>query len=202
MNTESIKSNVTNLLKKWWVSLLLAPYIFLTIHQFYLAVRYNVFYAVNYDFPFPLNIVHIFIDTFLLIVHEAGHTFFSILGIRFITILAGSLFQILLPLAILAYFRINRKNSGFQFSLFFVGYSFLDVALYASDGGARQLPLIGGLGKESHDWHNLLTQMDLLDYDLAFGLLFAAIGIFFYGWALTAPLLKDRYENVDLELSL
>ncbi len=139
----------------------------------------------------------LFVDNFLLIVHEAGHTFFSILGVRFITILGGSLFQILLPLMILSYCWINQQKTGIQLSLCLVGYSWLDVAGYAADGGARQLPLIGGLGTEAHDWYNLLHQMDALEHDITFSVVFAWYPLF-----LSYPLFFNRYEKVSLDLNL
>ncbi len=190
------------ILKKWWASILLLPFIIYSIHHYYWALRYNIFFSYNYDYPFPLNIIHLGVHTFLLITHEAGHTFFGIFGIRFITILAGSLFQILLPLAILAYCWINRKNIRMQFSLVLVGYSWFDVAAYAADGGAAQLPLIGGLGQESHDWRNLLTQMDALEHDITFGVVFFVIGCLCYGWALLVPLIHKKYREVSLELDV
>jgi hypothetical protein len=202
MDTEKFKSLTTNFLKKWWASLLLLPFIIYSLHQTYWALEYNIFFAVNYDYPFPLNFIHLFVDSFLLIVHEAGHTFFGIFSIRFITILGGSLFQILLPLAILAYTWINRKKIGMQFTLVLLGYSWLDVAAYAADGGARQLPLIGGLGKEAHDWYNLLVRMNALEHDITFALLFVTVGIFCYLTALLIPFLVREYQKVDLELKL
>ena len=141
-------------------------------------------------------------DNFLLIVHEAGHTFFGLLGVRFITILGGSLFQILLPLAILAFCWFNRKYIGMQFALCLVGFSWLDVAGYAADGGARQLPLIGGLGKEAHDWYNLLVRMDALEHDITFALAFTAMGILCYLWAVLTPIIHKKYREVSLDLEL
>lgn len=189
-------------LKKWWVSLLILPFVIYSIHQIYWALNYNIFFAVTYEYPFPLNIIHLLIDNFLLIVHEAGHTFFGLLGIRFLTILGGSLFQILLPLIILGYFWINRQYIGMQFTLCLIGFSWLDVAGYAADGGARQLPLIGGLGKESHDWYNLLVRMDALEHDITFAVIFVVIGIGCYLWALIHPLFYKEYKGVHVKLDM
>ncbi|MDZ7680426.1 MAG: hypothetical protein U5J63_01640 [Fodinibius sp.] len=202
MDTDKLQSLAKSFLKRWWASLLLIPFIIYSIHHYYWALRYNIFFAVNYDYPFPLGIVHFFVDNFLLIAHEAGHTFFRIFGSRFITILGGSLFQIILPLLIVAFCWVNRKHIGLQFSLGLAGYSWLDVAAYAADGSARQLPLIGGLGKEAHDWYNLLVRMDALQSDVTIGVTFMGIGIFFYAAALVVPFFYREYEEVDLELNL
>lgn len=202
MNFDQAQKWSIAFLKTWWPSLLMLPFILYSIHQVYWAIVYNIFFAVNYNYPFPLDLAYLFVDTFLLIVHEAGHTFFSLLGIRVITIVGGSLLQILLPFTILGYFWINRKKIGIQLSLALLGFSWLDVAIYASDGSARQLPLIGGLGKESHDWYNLLIRMDSLEYDITFGIAFFIIGILCYLAALLIPLFYKEYEKIDINLEL
>jgi len=202
METDQIKTLAGKVLKKWWCSLLMLPFIIYSINQIYLALHYNIFFAVTYHYPFPLEIIHLLVDNFLLIVHEAGHTFFRVFGVRFITILGGSLFQILLPLLIMGFFWFNRKSIGIQLSLCMIGYSWLDVAAYAADGGARQLPLIGGLDKSAHDWHNILVSMHALDYDMTVGVTFAAIGILCYLIALLTPLFFHQYKEVDLDLEL
>ncbi|WP_440998807.1 hypothetical protein [Fodinibius sp. SL11] len=202
MHSGKIKEQAISFLQKWWASLLMVPLMIYSLHQVYWAINYNIYFAVNYSYPFPLNIIYLFIDTFLLITHEAGHSFFWLLGFRFLTVLGGSLFQILLPLAILGYCWINRKYIGLQFSFLLLGISWLDVATYAADGGARQLPLIGGLGKESHDWYNLLVQINALEYDLRIGISFIVMGILCYVMALFIPLLYQKNKQVDIELIL
>lgn len=202
MQTERLKELSVTFLKKWWASLLILPFVIYSIHQIYWALRFNIFFSVNYSYPFPFNIVHLFVDTFLLITHEAGHTFFSIFGVRFITILGGSLFQILLPLAILLFFWINRKSMGVQLSFCLLGYSWMDVAGYAADASERQLPLIGNLGEEAHDWYNLLIQLDALQLDRTIAFIFVAIGIICYIAALMVPLFYKTYKEVSIDLKI
>ncbi|MDX1672318.1 MAG: hypothetical protein R3211_08245 [Balneolaceae bacterium] len=202
MRKEDFKDKAIGFIKKWWCSLLLLPFIYYTLHQIYWALRFNIHFAVNYNYPFPLNIFYFLIDNFLLIVHEAGHTFFSLFGVRFITILGGSLFQIILPLLILLYTWVNRKKIGMQLSLFLVGISWLDVAGYAADAGRRQLPLIGGLSKEAHDWYNMLYQLDMLEYDLTIGIIFVGIAIICYLLAIFIPVLVRDYKQVKLNLNI
>ena len=167
-----------------------------------MALRYNIFFAISYDFPFPISIIHLFVRNFVLIVHEAGHTFFSLLGSRFITILGGSLFQIILPALILIYFWYNRQKIGIQLSLFLLGFSWFDVAIYAADGSSRQLPLIGGLGNEAHDWYNLLNSMNALEHDMLFAIVFVAAGLICYLIALVLPLFFKQYKTVNLDMKL
>ena len=89
--------------------------------------------------------------------HEFGHLLFMPFG-RFWHISGGSLFQILLPLLILLGFSIQQKdNFGASIMLWWCGQNFIDVSPYIADAQLRALPLISGLGEESHDWGNLLT---------------------------------------------
>ena len=95
--------------------------------------------------------------------HEFGHVFFSPFG-RFMTILGGSLFQILMPLGLMGVFMIKqRDNFAASIMLWWCGQNFIDVSPYIDDAIYRGLPLVGGGGEESHDWGNLLTMMNALD---------------------------------------
>ncbi|MDZ7719489.1 MAG: hypothetical protein U5K72_11795 [Balneolaceae bacterium] len=172
------------------------------IHQAYWTLNFNIFFSITYSFPFPVNIEKFLVSNFLLIVHEAGHTFFSIFGSRIFTILGGSLNEILLPLLIVIFTLINRYIQGSQFSLYLFGTAWFSVAFYAADGAQRQLPLIGNLGKESHDWHNLLRHYNLLEYDGSVALTFMIIGIILYVAALSVPIWLKSYETADLDLNL
>ncbi|MET0355672.1 MAG: hypothetical protein ABW044_02785 [Cellvibrio sp.] len=95
--------------------------------------------------------------------HEFGHIFFSPFG-HFMTILGGSLFQILMPLGLMGVFMIKqRDNFAASITLWWCGQNFIDVAPYIDDAKYRALPLVGGGGEESHDWGNLLTMMNALE---------------------------------------
>lgn len=202
MRNIASKKDLISFTKNWWCSLLMLPFMGYSLHQIYWTLRFNIFFSVTYEYPLPLNILYFFLDNFLLITHEAGHTFFSIFGIRFVTILGGSLFQILLPLIIVFFFWINRKRTGLQLSICLLGFSWLDVAGYTADAGMRQLPLIGGLSKESHDWYNLLYQLNWLDQDKLIAVIFAVFGISCYILALSMPILFKKYQQVTLSLKL
>lgn len=182
--------------------MLLVPFVIYSLHQSYWTLNYNIFFSISYDFPFPINFIHFLLDNFLLIVHEAGHTFFSVFGIRTITILGGSLFEVILPVMILAYSWFNKKIIGMQFSLYMVGFAVLQVAFYAADAGARQLPLIGGLPKESHDWYNLFSGWGMLESDSTIGVLLSVVAGACYLYALLIPLIHRKYKTVALDLDL
>lgn len=202
MDITRIKSFLLPLLKKWWCSFLLIPFVIYSLHQAYWTLRFNIFFSVTYETPFPVNFIHFILDNFLLIVHEAGHTFFSVFGLRTITILGGSLFEVLLPILIFVFTWVNQKIIGMQLSLYMVGFAFIQVAFYAADGGNRQLPLIGGLPKESHDWYNLLAGWGLLESDITIGIVLVVTGAFCYMAALLVPLYFEKYEEVSLDLEV
>lgn len=95
--------------------------------------------------------------------HEFGHILFMPLG-EFMMILGGSLFQVLLPLALMGVFVFKQRDTfAGSIMLWWCGQNFIDVSPYIADAEYRALPLVGGGGEESHDWGNLLTMMDALD---------------------------------------
>lgn len=202
MNTFFNQKTLLKIFKRWWATLLLIPLMLYQIHQAYWTLNFNIFFSISYSFPFPVNIEKFLVNNFLLIVHEAGHTFFSFLGSRIITILGGSLNEILLPLLIVLFTLFNRYIKGTQFALYLLGTAWFSIAFYAADGGQRQLPLIGNLGKESHDWYNLLLHFDMLELDASIALTFVIIGTLIYLGALTVPLWLKHNEAVDLDLNL
>ncbi len=92
------------------------------------------------------------VDMINLYVHEAGHFFCSPFG-QFIHVLGGSLFQILLPLA-LAVVTFRQTPQHVAYPLFWIGESMVNVSPYIQDAPVMKLPLIArGL---MHDWNYLL----------------------------------------------
>lgn len=104
-----------------------------------------------------------FIDGVNLLLHEAGHPVFGFFG-EFLTVLGGTLMQLLFPLAFVVHFLRSAQPFAASVSLAWLGESFFNVARYAADARARELPLVGGDGA-GHDWAYLLTRLDLLQRD-------------------------------------
>lgn len=115
-----------------------------------------------------------------LIFHEAGHVLFIPFG-RYVSILGGSLFQIIVPLFLMFAFLIKNKD-GFAASicLWWAGQSMMDLAPYIADARALRLPLLGGgTGADSpgfHDWENLLRPLGWLEYDKYIATIFDTVG--------------------------
>lgn len=102
-----------------------------------------------------------------LVFHEAGHVLFIPFG-RFMTILGGSLLQLLVP-AVCVWVFLYRHIDRFAASvaLWWLGQSFVDLAPYIYDANAQAMQLLGGgtgsTRPGSHDWNNLLSQLGWLD---------------------------------------
>ncbi|PSN10983.1 hypothetical protein C7271_25215, partial [filamentous cyanobacterium CCP5] len=92
-----------------------------------------------------------------LAIHETGHLLFLPFG-RFLTLLGGSLTQILFPAAFAVYFWWSRQLFSGAVTLFWTGQNFMDVALYMADAPYRALPLTVD-NIDAHDWWNLFLMM-------------------------------------------
>ena len=112
--------------------------------------------------------------------HEAGHVIFIPFG-RFMTILGGSLGQVLMPMICLGTFLVKTRDPfGASVALWWTAESLMDIAPYINDARAMDLLLLGGVtGKETdgHDWNNILTMLDLLEWDHRLAHLIYNVGI-------------------------
>jgi hypothetical protein len=114
-------------------------------------------------------------DAFLhlpnLVFHEAGHMIFSPLG-QFMTVLGGSLMQVLIPVVAAIAFVKQRQPFGAAICVWWAGQNLVDLAPYIADARALQLVLLGGktgAEVEGHDWEFILTRLRLLHRDQAIG---------------------------------
>jgi hypothetical protein len=119
----------------------------------------------------PLRFIH-GVD---LVIHEAGHAFAFFLP-RFLYVLGGSAFQVILPAVCAWTFLTQRQLGSFAVALFWTGESVTDVAIYMADAKKRALPLLGG-DSSGHDWHYLLGQLGLLNWAQWLGRLTFGLGI-------------------------
>lgn len=100
-------------------------------------------------------------DALDLPIHETGHLVFA-WGGDVLAALGGTILQLLLPLAFVAYFWRRRDRHAASVALWWVGQNFWNVARYVADARAQELPLVGG---GEHDWAFLLAEWDLLARD-------------------------------------
>ena len=130
------------------------------------------------------------IDNADLVIHEAGHFFFRFFG-SYIYTLGGTLMQIILPSIIFFYFFRNEYRTGMQVSLLWLGQNLINISVYAADAQARILPLLGG-NKVYHDWHYLLSEIGMLQYDTEVGYFFFGIAIIIFIITLIMPLITQN----------
>ena len=129
------------------------------------------------------------IDNIDLVIHEAGHLFFSIFG-KFIYTLGGTLMQIIIPSIIAGYFFRNNYRTGVQFGLLWLGQNIINISVYAADAKAQKLHLLGG-NRVYHDWNYLLNQLGLIEYDQTIGYIIFAGAIFIFIAAVLMPLITQ-----------
>jgi hypothetical protein len=98
--------------------------------------------------------------------------------------------QIILPSIIAWYFFRNNYRTGVQFSLLWLGQNFINISVYAADAQARRLPLLGG-NKVYHDWHFLLGELNILQYDYLVGYVFFSIAILIFIVTVLMPLITQ-----------
>ena len=116
------------------------------------------------------------LDSFLhlpnLIFHEAGHVLFSAFG-RFMTVLGGSLLQVLVPVICAGTF-LYQQDDRFAAAVctWWAGQNLVDLAPYIADARRLKLVLLGGrtgAEVEGHDWEYLLTSLGWMHLDHALG---------------------------------
>ncbi len=185
---EKPELSVFSILKRDWKPVSAPAFIFLSA----VFIAHILFFPkepVLKDWAFLSSFIH----NVNLVFHEAGHVLFAVFGNRTLTVLGGSLNQIMIPLIILIGFFYKNDTAGTGFALFWFFGNFLDVGIYMADGRYLNLPLIGGLGMEAHDWRNIFNRFDLWSVDQ-----FLAKSVFYSGWVgivFTEFWLLQRWRN-------
>ena len=122
---------------------------YLTWILLFLATSYDPSDPAGFDPPFFLFAL----DWVNLFIHEAGHFVFRIFG-QWIHMFGGSLFQVLVPLA-LTIVSFRKSPSRATLPLYWTGESMVNLSVYIADAPYKQLKLIAkGL---VHDWNWLLA---------------------------------------------
>jgi hypothetical protein len=139
-------------------------------------------------------------DSFLhlpnLVFHEAGHLLFAMFG-QFMSVLGGSLTQVLIPVIASVAFIRQDQPFGAAVCGWWAGQNLVDLAPYIADARALQLVLLGGrtgAEVEGHDWEYLLTALGVVHRDQAIGTFVHAAGIVIMVVSLVAA---ARYALAD-----
>ncbi|HEY2064841.1 MAG TPA: hypothetical protein VGG84_02710 [Gemmatimonadaceae bacterium] len=131
-------------------------------------------------------------------IHETGHLVFMAFG-EFIHIAGGTLFQLIMPALFLVYFWRRGDKHAASVMLWWIAQNCGNIAVYAADARAQELPLVGG---GEHDWANMLGTLGLLakDQEVARGIRGIGWVLLFVStaWGLVAA---QRSEEVEGELA-
>jgi hypothetical protein len=128
-------------------------------------VGWTIFYALFLGYAAFDQSGFLFLDYVNLIIHEGGHFFFSWFGYT-ITILGGTLAELIVPALCAMYFFRQREAAAVTFCGFWFFENFLYVGTYMADARASALPLVGS---GDHDWEILFGQWNLLVQDQKIG---------------------------------
>jgi hypothetical protein len=135
----------------------------------------------------------LFLDNANLMIHEAGHPLFGILGGgaetgfgHTLMVLGGTLLELIVPLACAAYFFFRRESTGTACCAFWFFENFLYIGTYMADARASALLLVGS---GDSDWEVLFTQWNLMlrdtqiaDITRTLGWLGMLASIFWFAW--------------------
>jgi hypothetical protein len=116
------------------------------------------------------------LDSVDLAIHETGHLVFAPFG-EFVTMLGGTLLQLLLPAAFVVYFFRRKERFAAAVCLWWVAQNFWNISVYVADARAQELPLVGG---GEHDWFYLLSALRWLESDLALARAVHGVGVLIF----------------------
>ncbi len=134
---------------------------------FFLLIAYFTFLF----FPAPPSLF--FLDGVNLMIHEAGHLIFIFFG-QMMSMLGGTIFQLLIPVSISLYFLLQKDYFSLAFTLFWIGDNLLNISTYIKDALAMNLPLL--VTGSIHDWNWLLSEWGLLEHAQTIGGLIYLLG--------------------------
>ncbi|MBI1940312.1 MAG: hypothetical protein HYS33_02255 [Acidobacteria bacterium] len=129
-------------------------------------IGWLVFYGLFLVYALASKSGFLVIDHVNLMIHESGHLLFGWFGPT-LGLWGGTLLELLVPLALAAYFVFQRHVAGAAFSSFFFFENFLYISVYMADARSQGLPLVtvGDPDAGGHDWFRIFTSLGLLQYD-------------------------------------
>lgn len=203
MDIENVIDRFLPYLRKWFFTSLLFIPAWILVEKYWLTLGTNINFAHNYPLPFFYSPFHFVMDNVTLILHEAGHTIFGVFNWRFLTILGGTLMQLLIPFSLFISTWWKRQRYLSQAFLFWLGFGWLRASAYCADAYYQQLPLIGGLPKSAHDYTNMLSMLNILDKYMTVAWTMFGIGVSILLLSLIFPILERKeYETIDLKKEL
>jgi hypothetical protein len=114
----------------------------------------------------------LFLDFVNLMIHEAGHLFFT-WGGNTIMLLGGTLGELIVPALCAVFFWFHRQTYGLAFCVFWFFENFLYIGTYMADARTSALPLVNG---DESDWTLLFGQWKILTHDQQIGHFMRTLG--------------------------
>ncbi len=149
------------------------------------------FLLIDVAFPnslsfWPLQALNFLLTGLTLWIHEAGHVYWGWDG-QLLHSFGGTLNELLFSLLPALYcYRQQHVLLSLVF-LYWFGHLSFGIARYIGDARSQAIPLLGG---GTHDWHYILGEVGLLEYDKTLGTLMWWIGLVV---AITALVLYTRH---------
>ena len=132
-------------------------------------------------YPFtPFNLVNF-------VSGQLGHLLFAMFG-DLASLIGGPALQVAFPLGLFFYLFLAKKHLLAALALFWTAQSLFDVAVYARDARALQIPVLGG----DHVWNALLYRLGLLAFDQFVSALFYLSAVLVLTAAITLGLYAAR----------
>lgn len=151
----------------------------------------------------PFEIGNSYMHNINLIFHEAGHIIFMPFG-WFMTILGGTLGQLLMPVIVMLVFLIKHHNNfAASVALWWLGQSFIDCAPYIDDALEQKLVLLGGhTGADApgnHDWNNILVEFNAVERHREFATMADMTGssLILAAFVWGGVILFRQYQNLE-----
>lgn len=200
---EQSSFQVSSLLKVIQQQLLYIPDNFSKV-RFYLNLAiYLIFFLWGWSFiladHYSAELNNSFMHMINLVFHEAGHVIFRLLG-HFMSILGGSLLQLIVPVVFLFSFIQRKDTFAASIMLWWLAQSMMDLVAYIDDAQRQEMWLLGGVqGKDMpgiHDWNNILSQLGLLQYNHVIAILSSwfAISLMFVAFVWGGVLLRKMAD--------
>lgn len=162
-------------------------------------IGWGLFYALFLLYAATNTTGFLFPDHANLMIHEAGHFFFSWFG-YYTQVLGGTLGQLLVPFLCALFFVRRGETLAVAFCAFWFFQNFLYIATYMGDARTSALPLVGG---DESDWTILFSHWGLLQQDRVIAAWTRGIGwvgmIGAVAWLLWwSPRLRTRRSAIGL----
>src|SRR5262245_32799612 len=133
------------------------------------------------------------LDSANLVFHEAGHVIYGVFG-ETLALYGGTLGQLTMPAIALGAFWVRRRPLSVGVAALWLSQNFFNIARYAADARAQELPLVGG---GEHDWTNILGRWGVLHADLQVARVFSVAGGLGMAVAAAWIFVRSRGDNVS-----